>query len=62
MTITNAQQLSAAFRELGALIAEGSQGNAENEARFAVLASAIEQYEDKLQAMPLPPQYPGGHD
>ncbi|WP_169578053.1 helix-turn-helix domain-containing protein [Rudanella lutea] len=36
------------------LIAEGFEGDKEREARFLVLAKAIEAYEDSIPIMPLP--------
>lgn len=55
MNIANVDQLKQAFQELNTLITEGFSGNSEKETRFRELSTAIEQYEDQLQLMPLPP-------
>jgi HTH-type transcriptional regulator / antitoxin HigA len=55
MEISNTEQLKSAFQELDALIAESFQGDSAKETRFLTLSTAIENYEDRLQMMPLPP-------
>ena len=53
MEITNQEQLKEALGHLGAMIAEGFEGDPTREAQFLNLALKIEAYEDSIPLMPI---------
>jgi HTH-type transcriptional regulator / antitoxin HigA len=53
MKLNNWDEYKAAFRDLDKMIEDGFEGNPEREAAFIVLAKAIEDFEDRMQLMPI---------